>query len=112
MSYCINTCPICDTILKRAFLSNKNKYLCSDNKDHVFYLDTNISNEILSIFAAIDQHGISWVTDTEKTLTIWIPINSYKFAKINLNYFDPNLIELKNQFKYIVDKYTTAKILL
>jgi hypothetical protein len=108
----IKSCPVCDTHLTRVFYLEKYKYICSNNEGHVFYLEANKQDQIQNIYAIINKCGISWHVVNEQSLTLLFLIDKNIVQRVSLNYFEPNLFDLKYQFLSIIEKHNTAKILL
>jgi|688.fasta_scaffold784472_1 hypothetical protein len=113
MLHIIDKCPICDLDLKKSLISGKNKYLCSsDEKNHVYYLDTNQDNKIISIYTIVNKYGIYWKLIEEKSLSIWIPLTEVRFVKFNLIYFEPNINNLKNEILSLIERCDKIKIFI
>lgn len=112
----IKFCPICDLEVKSYTINNKIKIICANSKDHTFYIEFNDDYSIADIYAIIDKFGISWHVSDLKSLSVCIAFSEKftksNFYKINLNYFEPNLLKLKDQFIYILNKCKVIRVFI
>lgn len=112
MLHIFDKCPICDLNLKN-YSSTKDRYICySDEKHHVFYLETNKNNSITNIYTIVNKFCIDWNFFKEKSLSVYVPITEVKLVKYNLLYFEPNLNSLKDEIFSILERFDKIKLFI